>query len=120
FNLDSHRASFVKPDIDKSWLGLEVADLPLPPADEKPRPLKARPRGVRVIKVLPDSPADRAGIKADDIITQIHYFLIGNRAGLVNILSLMQHSHPEVCDAIVLRDKESLKLKLTLTKFTTK
>jgi C-terminal processing protease CtpA/Prc len=54
---------------DASWLGVETHDVTS--AQAKERKLSAE-RGVFVGKVVPDSPAAKAGLKENDIITEIN------------------------------------------------
>lgn len=52
---------------DSGWLGVEIAEV----TADKAKELKlAKERGVVVVSVEPDSPAAKAGLKANDVVTE--------------------------------------------------
>ncbi len=58
-----------KGQIDKSFLGVEPKDIA--PQDAKIMGLAPDEKGIEVIRVMPDTPAEKAGLKAGDVILEI-------------------------------------------------
>ena len=58
-----------KGQIDKSFLGVEPKDIPAQEAHA--RGLTPDEKGIEVFRVMPDTPAEKAGLKAGDIILEI-------------------------------------------------
>ena len=58
------KASMPGPPRPRGWVGVELAGLPGPTAP-------GAVHGVSVSKVLPDSPAERAGVRAGDVLTTV-------------------------------------------------
>jgi len=56
-------------DSDGSWLGVETSEVTQPKAKDLHLPAE---RGAVVGKVLPDSPAAKAGLKQNDVVTEIN------------------------------------------------
>lgn len=74
----------------------------------------AKPQGALIIKVSPDSPADQAGLKTGDIITQYNGIAIQTSADLMNQVS---RAKPNDNFALtVQRNKQSLTLSGKLEK----
>jgi len=74
----------------------------------------ARSNGLLITAVVDDSPADKAGLKEDDIITA----LAGNKFESENSLSeiLLKYKVGDTVEVDVKRGKKTLKLKITLGK----
>jgi hypothetical protein len=73
---------------------------------------KDRGRGVRITDVRPGSPADKAGLHKQDLITGLLDARVRQMSDLTEILSLLQPD--DTVDLDILRDGESQKIKLTL------
>jgi S1-C subfamily serine protease len=54
--------------VRRAWIGVAVGARPLPP---RVRALVGRERAVEVVEVMPDSPAARAGLRAEDLILAV-------------------------------------------------
>jgi serine protease Do len=63
--------------------------------------------------VVPDSPADKAGLRAGDIITQVNNTKIDEKTGLSSVLSRFQVG--ETIKLTIVRGDEHLTLNVTLT-----
>jgi hypothetical protein len=70
------------------------------------------PGGVRLTGVRTGSPAERAGLRADDVITRIGVTPVPDLQAMTN--ALRSHKPGDVVDIIVLRDGASLTLRATL------
>jgi serine protease Do len=98
-------------EIQYSWLGVTVQDVTKDLAqffklDDK--------QGALVIDVFPDSPADKAGIKPDDIIIAFGQKEVKNHNDLINMVS-----HTKVGKTInikIIRNAKELNLKVTTGK----
>jgi serine protease Do len=64
------------------------------------------------VAVVPDSPADKAGIKENDIITHVDGKVMAENADLTDILQ--ERSVGDTVELTVLRKDETHKLKVTL------
>jgi len=71
-------------------------------------------KGVIITKVAPNSPADNAGLKPGDIITQVEGFRINNDKTIFGVFQEFRAGQ-EVSVKII-RDKKELTLKMKLTK----
>jgi serine protease Do len=72
------------------------------------------PQGAYVLDVVKGSPAEKAGIKVDDIITKISGEKVGDEAaGLAGIIN--KHKVGETIQIEVWRDGKTLILSATLT-----
>ncbi|HEY7115171.1 MAG TPA: PDZ domain-containing protein, partial [Tepidisphaeraceae bacterium] len=70
--------------------------------------------GARILRVMPNSAADKAGLKADDVVTHIAEMPIIDSESMVNTI---QHHKPGDVVAIKLRRKgEAMELKVSLDK----
>jgi S1-C subfamily serine protease len=54
--------------VRRAWIGVAVGARPLPP---RVRGMVGRDRAVEVVEVMPDSPAHRAGLRAEDLILAV-------------------------------------------------
>jgi serine protease Do len=54
--------------VRRAWIGIAAGARPLPP---RARALAGRERAVEVVEVMPDSPASRAGLRAEDLILAV-------------------------------------------------
>jgi predicted metalloprotease with PDZ domain len=70
------------------------------------------PGGVRLTGVRAGSPAERAGLRAEDVITRIGAMPVPDLQAMTN--ALRSHKPGDVVDIIVLRDGASLKVRATL------
>jgi S1-C subfamily serine protease len=106
----------VKPDIEKSWLGIDVEDVYTPtPEDYDPKNIaQPRPRGVRIKAIEKDSIAAKSGLQVGDVILQAHYYFVNNRANLTNVLSLLNHTSLNTMDLAITRGNEKMTLRLEL------
>lgn len=77
--MDVYRQLRDKGEVTRGWLGVLIQDVTSELAESFQM---ARPGGALVSRVLPDSPADKAGIKAGDIITRFDGKTIGASADL--------------------------------------
>ncbi|MCK5305603.1 MAG: Do family serine endopeptidase [Candidatus Omnitrophica bacterium] len=98
-------------DIEYSWLGVTVQDVTHDLTEYFN--LKSK-KGAIVIKILPDSPAEKAGIKEDDIIVEYNGKKIDNYKKLINLVS-----HTNVGENIlvkVLREGKEITLTVKTSK----
>jgi serine protease Do len=58
------RALIAHGKVERGWLGISIRDVQPPPSGAQP------PRGAQVVDVVKGGPADRAGLKKNDIITR--------------------------------------------------
>jgi len=93
--------------VRRAYLGVAGGSRPLP---SRARRERGQARGVEIVAVTPDSPADRAGLKAEDLIVE----LAGARVmGVDDIQRLMVGDLiGEPVDVFVLREGEQLRLRL--------
>ncbi|MBA3532510.1 MAG: PDZ domain-containing protein, partial [Ardenticatenales bacterium] len=69
-------------------------------------------QGVVVLRVAPDSPAERAGIESGDLLLAINEEIIDAQHPFINLL--MQHPIGETVDVRLLRDNEEQRVRVTL------
>jgi serine protease Do len=96
---------------DGSWLGVETSEVTQQKAKDLKLPAE---RGALVGKVLPDSPAAKAGLKQNDVITEIN----GQRVESTAQFRRMIHEIPagRVVQLTVWRDGRSQTISATLGK----
>jgi serine protease Do len=68
-NVETGNMSFVMDDEGSSWLGVETHEVTTDNAKELKLPAE---RGVVLGKIVPDSPAAKAGLKEKDVVTEVN------------------------------------------------
>ena len=103
------RVSVSTGDEDSGWLGVEIREV----TPDKAKDLKlSSPGGVIVTEVEPDSPAAKAGLKENDVITQYHGQTV---EGTVQFRRLVRETPPGRTVALVItRDGASQNLSVEL------
>jgi membrane-associated protease RseP (regulator of RpoE activity) len=71
-----------------------------------------RGRGVRVLEVRPDGPADKAGLRKQDLITAVAGARVRQMTDMADVLMLYPAGEPVVFD--VLRGEKPVQVKVTL------
>src|SRR5262249_28674071 len=71
-------------------------------------------KNAKIKTVSPNSPADKAGLKVDDVITQVDGKKITSQLEVTNLL--MRHKANDEITLDVLRGEQSLSIKLKLEK----
>lgn len=99
--------------VDKIWLGMRVQDINRDLAAYFNLP---RPEGVIVTKVMPDSPAGKAGLRRGDVIQQINEEKISSSDEYYSTLAGFTVDTP--LKISVRREKESLSFDLKSSRFT--
>ncbi len=90
--------------VSRSWLGVAFTDLTRALAAAKHI---TATRGVLVAKVMPDSPAARAGLQADDVIIAVDGVAVSNGGQLRNTIA-MKRAGAVVLDIVRGADRESI------------
>ncbi len=101
-------------EVEYGYLGVTPANLP---AEEVLDAVGAGPRGVRVERVVPGSPAARCGLKTNDIITAVGDARIDDADALV--LEVGRLPVEAAARLSVLRDGRPLSIRATLGKYPT-
>jgi S1-C subfamily serine protease len=93
--------------VRRAYLGVAGGSRPLPP---RARAERRQAAGVEIIEVTPDSPADRAGLRAEDLIVE----LAGQTVGGVEDIqrAMVGDLIDSTVDVVVLRNGEPLRLRL--------
>jgi S1-C subfamily serine protease len=97
----------------RPFLGVEMA--PVTPALATERRLSVR-SGAQIVEVVPGSPADRAGLRVDDVITRIDDAEVEDPNDAGNAIGA--HKPGDEVDIRIARGDESLNLKATLSERT--
>lgn len=92
------------------YMGVRVESL----SDQLAEYFGAKDGGVLVKAVIEDSPAEKAGLKAGDVITKLGDVAIEEHSDLTE--KLRKHEEGDKLDVIVLRDRKEKKLVITLGK----
>ncbi|MCX8205391.1 MAG: trypsin-like peptidase domain-containing protein [Candidatus Nezhaarchaeota archaeon] len=93
----------------KPWLGIVGLSLNRQIATYYGLPVE---RGVVVAKVVPGSPADRAGIERGDVILEVDGERVDSVEGLQRVLSERRHGHE--CEVVVARGLRKLRARVLL------
>ncbi|MBS7634512.1 trypsin-like peptidase domain-containing protein [Candidatus Bathyarchaeota archaeon] len=93
----------------RPWLGISGVSVNRQIAEYYDLPVE---RGVLVVEVAPDSPADRSGIVRGDIILEFNNERVDSIEDLQRILAKMRHEYE--CEATVLRGLRRFKVAVTL------
>lgn len=94
---ENHVAIMVKGGHDRGWLGVSLTDVPRSLSKQ----LDLDDQGILISNVVEDSPADKAGLLADDIILEID----GRTVTPKNMGSLLKGSKPgDEIEIVVLRE----------------
>ena len=95
----------------KAYLGVEYQVI-----TKQAAILNSLPQGVYVVNIIPGSPAEKAGIKPEDIIVKIDgNELTDKNGGLAKIISKKKPG--DTVNLEIWRDGETLKLQITLSEF---
>ena len=93
----------------RPWLGIVGVSLNRQIAEYYNLPVE---RGVLVIRVTPDSPADKAGIRQGDIILEFDNKRVDRIEDLQGILAEKKHGYE--CEATILRGLRKLRVRVLL------
>jgi serine protease Do len=93
--------------VRRAYIGIAGGPRPLPPRARAELGIEA---GVEVVEVMPDSPADRAGIRAEDLLVELDGARIDDVNGLQRLMvaELIGKSVP----LVVIRGSRSVELEL--------
>jgi S1-C subfamily serine protease len=69
-------------------------------------------KGIAVVDVLADSPAAKAGLKKDDVITHVNDVMVGELKGFID--TIKEAKSGETVKLKVLRDAKEVEIKATL------
>jgi putative serine protease PepD len=93
--------------VTHGWLGIEGADLTMAEADDL-----GLSGGATVVAVMSGSPADRGGLRSDDVITSVGGRRVTSSSGLV--VAMRNHKPGEDVDVTYWRDGRRLEVTLTI------
>ncbi|MBI3404025.1 MAG: PDZ domain-containing protein [Acidobacteria bacterium] len=106
---DDGQSVSIMADSDDGWLGVSIGEVSSEKAKEQKLSVE---RGVLVTEVEPDSPAAKAGMKANDIITEFNAQRI---EGTVQFRRMVRETPPNRIVALnVWRDGKTVTLSVTL------
>jgi len=94
--------------VRRAWIGVAVGARPLPP---RVRSLIGRDRAVEVVEVMPDSPASRAGLRAEDLIVAVDGAPVEGVDDLHRLMAGDRIGHP--CTLAIVRDGAAREVLLT-------
>ena len=107
-NLMSLTTRYKVDEADASYIGITMQDV-----ESSVSEAYGIPAGVRIVEVVEGSPADEAGIKKGDILTEFDGRTVTNSSGLQDILSY--YAEGETVDIVVQRADEGEYKPNTLT-----
>ncbi|MEE2924048.1 MAG: trypsin-like peptidase domain-containing protein [bacterium] len=97
-------------EVRRSWLGVQIQDLTPELARQKNLRLA---KGVNVVRVIPGTPASKAGLLDGDIIIRVNGTLVENREVLIG--KIQEIPVGEEGKFQILRDNRPIELKITLS-----
>ena len=93
--------------VRRAWFGVAGGSRPLPPRVAREI---GRDRGIEVVQVVPNSPAEQAGLRPEDLIVEVHGTPVG---GMDDLQRLMDGSLAgKTIEVVVYRDR-LLRLSIT-------
>ena len=116
FAIPSNMAEFIVDSLLKNgrvirgWLGVEIETLHNANPDEW-----GTPQGALVLKVRPNTPAERAGVEKGDVIVGFNHMKVTSGNHLQNLVT-QTHVGTSVV-LVVLRDKRELPLNVTIEEY---
>ncbi len=96
--------------VSRGWLGILIQDVTRELAESFDMP---RPIGALVAKVLPDSPAQRAGFKVGDIVVEFNGREVGSSSALPPMVGVSPLD--ENAKVRIIRDGKSIELGVTIS-----
>ena len=100
-----------KGKVSRGWLGVQIQDVTRQLAESFGMD---RPHGALVAKVIPDGPADKAGIQVGDIIVDFNGHVIETSGELPPIVGMSAVNEKATIKIIRQGDKEDLSVKIGL------
>ena len=97
-------------EVRRSWLGVQIQDLTPELARQKDLRLA---KGVNVVRVIPGTPASKAGLQDGDIIIRVNGTLVENREVLIG--KIQEIPVGEKGQFQILRDNKPVQLDITLS-----
>jgi len=95
--------------VSRGWLGVLIQDVTRELADSFGMP---HPRGALVARVLPDSPAEKAGLQAGDIILEYNGNMISNSSKLPPLVGTSRIDRP--AELVILRSGKERDFKVDI------
>ena len=94
------------------WLGATGQDAPQPAPTRASKPQAPAELGVQILNIAPDSPAEIAGIKPDDVVVAVNDHKVSTHAQMVSLMK--QISPDNEISLKVKRGNEYMRLKAKL------
>lgn len=95
--------------VSRGWLGVLIQDVTRELADSFGMP---HPKGALVARVLPDSPAEKAGLQAGDIILEYNGTMISNSSKLPPLVGASRIDRP--AELVILRAGKKRDIKVDI------